>query len=307
MYHLIVISMLTLINQVTPLAIVVDNRNHSSSSSSSNSSSSTTNPSLLPLEEEEQQQINHGFSFTNESYNYKRPAPPSYIEGTMNWERLTPTNGLPTFSPRHSHATCIFKCPTSTTTTTDDTTTTNNKQDKQCIWITGGRTELYRTFDLQKDDRKADIWWSEDGANWNQVTEIYGDFLQSIGNYNAKVGGEVAPWYSRYGHSMDTMDVDNDGVDDLMILMGGFNPLPSNDIWITTNGTMWFFERFALWSGRAYHATTVFKNRLLVVGGTPLNNEVWSGYVVRDSTQRSGFRIGWTQLVKDGKAPWAPR
>ena len=292
-------------NQVTPLAIVANNHNHSNVGISS-SSNTTTPPLSLVEEEQEQLQNNHGFSFTNESYNYKRPAPPSYVEGITNWERLTPTNGSPTFSPRHSHATCIFKCPTTTTTTTT-TDNTDTKKDKPCIWITGGRTELYRTFDLQKEDRKADIWWSEDGANWNQVTEIYGDFRQSIGNYNAKVGGEVAPWYSRYGHSLDTIDVDGDGIHDLMILMGGYNPLPSNDIWITTNGTMWFFERFAVWSGRAYHATTVFKNRLLVVGGTPLNNEVWSGYVVRDSTQRSGFRIGWTQLVKDGKAPWAPR
>ncbi len=248
----------------------------------------------------------NGFSFTSESYNYKRHAPPSYIEGTVNWEKLDPTNDAPTFPPRHSHATCVFKCPYESSNDHDGNDTKMSSA-KKCVWLTGGRTDKYRTFDLRMEDRKADIWWSEDGANWNQVTEVYGDFLQGIGNYNAKVGGEVAPWYSRYGHSMDAVDVDGDGEGDLMVLMGGFNPLPSNDIWISPNGTTWFFERFALWSERSYHATTILKNRLLVVGGTPLNNEVWSGYIVRDTSQRSGYRIGWTQLVEDGKAPWAPR
>lgn len=250
-----------------------------------------------------------GFSFTNESYDFYRPAPPSYIEGTINWQKLSPSTGSPTFSPRHSHATCVFKCPnTNSNETNDDGKETKTKtKPKQCIWLTGGRTEPYRTFDLRMEDRKADIWWSEDGANWNQVTEVYGDFLQGVGNSNAKVGGEVAPWFSRYGHSMDAVDTDGDGINDVMVLMGGFNPLPSNDIWISPNGTTWFFEQYARWSGRSYHATSIFKNRLLVAGGSPLSNEVWSGYVVKDSSQRSGYRIGWKELVQDGKAPWAPR
>ena len=69
------------------------------------------------------------------------------------------------------------------------------------------------------EDRTADIWWSEDGSSWNKAMEIYGDFIQGIGNFDAKVGGEVAPWYSRYGHSMDAIDTDGDGTNDLMVLM----------------------------------------------------------------------------------------
>lgn len=235
----------------------------------------------------------NGYSFTNESYSHlKRPSPPSIVEGTSNWEKLQST-GPSMFSPRHSHATCVFKCP--------------NNERKKCIWLTGGRTELYRTWDLRMEDRRSDIWWSEDGSAWNKVTEIYGDFLQGVGDHDAKVGGEAAPWYSRYGHSLDVIDTDGDGEDDIMVLMGGNNPLPSNDIWISPNGTTWFFERYAVWSERAYHATAVFKKRLWVMGGTPLNNEVWSGFVVKDSSQRSGFRIWWTLKLDSNKAPWAPR
>jgi hypothetical protein len=157
------------------------------------------------------------------------------------------------------------------------------------------------------EDRRADIWWSEDGATWNKVMKIHGDFLQGVGNYDAKVGGEIAPWYSRYGHSLDVVDTDGDGIDDIMILMGGNTPMPSNDIWISPNGTTWFFERYADWSERAYHATAVFNKRLWVMGGTPLNNEIWSGFVVKDFTQRGGYRIWWTQQSANLNIPWAPR
>jgi hypothetical protein len=235
---------------------------------------------------------NNGFSLTNESFSFRRPSPPSLVEGTINWERLV-SNGPAMFSPRHSHATCTFKCP--------------HKANTDCIWLTGGRTELYRTFNLQMEDRTSDIWWSEDGKIWNKVMEVTGDFIQGIGNFDAKIGGEVAPWYSRYGHSLDAIDTDGDGIDDLMVLMGGFSPMPSNDIWISPNGTTWFYESNASWKERAYHATAVFKNRLWVMGGTPLNNEVWSGYFVKDPSQRGGYKIGWSLQTDEGKAPWAPR
>jgi hypothetical protein len=87
----------------------------------------------------------------NVSFSRNDPSLP--LVGTQNWERINdPVNNI--FSPRHSHATCKFKCPY------------NNKT---CIWLTGGRTEPYRTFDLYYEDRAADIWWSETGAVWNKV------------------------------------------------------------------------------------------------------------------------------------------
>jgi hypothetical protein len=51
--------------------------------------------------------------------------------------------------------------------------------------------------------------------------------------------GKIAPWYQRFGHTVNVIDIDDDGKEDLMILAGGFNPNPDNDIWISENGTHW--------------------------------------------------------------------
>ena len=138
------------------------------------------------------------------------------VQGRSSWQLL----GGPKFTPRHSNATWVFKCP-------DDPT-------DSCIWLTGGFSDSHRTFSVEPmENENYDVWYSKDGASWSQVTEIYGDFLQGIGNADAKVGGYVAPWYSRYGHSLNAIDGDGDGVADVMILAGGFSPLASNDVWIT--------------------------------------------------------------------------
>ena len=120
-----------------------------------------------------------GYSMTSDSLGYERKSPPLPLGGTINWERLEP-EGPTMFTPRHSHATCVYRCP--------------HKRDKNCIWLTGGRTEPYRTFDLKIEDRTADVWWSEDGRTWNKVMELTGDFLDMIGNFDAKYGSDVAPW-----------------------------------------------------------------------------------------------------------------
>lgn len=104
---------------------------------------------------------------------------PSYCE---NWTILS---GTSEFTPRHSHATCIFRCP-------------DGSNDK-CIWLTGGYSDLHRAFNLEMENENSDIWWSKDGASWNQITNIYGDFLQGIGNEDAKIGGSTAPcMYAAY-------------------------------------------------------------------------------------------------------------
>lgn len=82
---------------------------------------------------------NNGYWLTNESYSYHRMSP-SKIMGTVNWERLK-SDGPEVFSPRHSHASCIFHCP--------------HDSSKQCMWLTGGRTEPFKTFNLEMEDRTA--------------------------------------------------------------------------------------------------------------------------------------------------------
>lgn len=140
--------------------------------------------------------------------------------------------------------------------------------------------------------------------SWQPSKEITGDYY--IQNEDAKQPSSIAPWYSRYAHSLDSIDSDGDGVADLLVLMGGFSPLPSNDIWVSADSSHWMYCGEADWSPRAWldtllytfdtlylailllyshslptfslsirHATAIFNNTLWLFGGSPLNNEVW--------------------------------
>ena len=60
-----------------------------------------------------------------------------------------------------------------------------------------------------------------------------------------------------------------------MIQLGGFAPQPMRDQWATTDGINWVYCRDGAWTARAWHSTTTFKKQLYLMGGTPLNNEVW--------------------------------
>ena len=211
------------------------------------------------------------------------------LKGTRNWALL---DG-PRFSPRHGHATTVFRCP-------DDT-------QNECLWLTGGVSDLHRTFDVKQENENNDVWFSQDGATWTQVTEIYGDFSRGIGNGDAKVGGYAAPWYSRYGHSLNALDADGDGVADVMVLAGGNSPIPSSDVWISKDGITWRFAGYAPWSKRAYHGAVVFQNKLWIIGGTKLTNDVWAGSLVNDSSQEVGYKLVWEQILPPDEAPWTPR
>jgi hypothetical protein len=46
----------------------------------------------------------------------------------------------------------------------------------------------------------------------------------------------------------------------------------------------WEFVDYAPWEGRAWHASAVYNGSLFILGGTPLNNEVWAGTIHRDDT-----------------------
>lgn len=81
------------------------------------------------------------------------------------------------------------------------------------------------------------MWKSSDGAIWEQESRLTGDFFAQ--NNDVVQPGPIAPWYQRYAHSLNAIDVDGDGSDDMMILMGGYASFPSNDIWITEDGNKW--------------------------------------------------------------------
>ncbi|KAL3797894.1 hypothetical protein ACHAWO_009767 [Cyclotella atomus] len=236
-----------------------------------------------------QQSANALTKTSTSSYGYQRKAPHDRkFDGTQNWELLK--QGTKHFTPRHSHATTIFKCP--------------NSPSEQCLWLTGGFSEPHRTWDLEIENENADAWWSQDGETWHQVTDLDGDFLRGVGNWDAKPGSHVAPWYSRYGHSLDALDGDADGSADVMVLAGGNSPMPSNDVWISRNGRYWNYDGKAPWSARAYHASVVYKKKLWILGGTPLSNDVWVGSLVKDPTRDAGYTMEWS---KEKEAPWTSR
>ena len=175
------------------------------------------------------------------------------------------------FSSRNCHATTIFEGR---------------------IWLSGGRSDPYTRYDLSSSYRNDDVWYTRKAADdppdtltvlWLQVGDssgyvgpggFSGDYFQQ--NYDALQPSSVAPWYSRYGHSLDAIDINGDDVDDAMIQIGGFNPAPANDIWITTDGVEWSYSGEAPFSPRAFHMTTIFNGKLWILGGTPLNNDIWS-------------------------------
>ena len=67
------------------------------------------------------------------------------------------------------------------------------------------------------------------------------------------------------------------------------------------DGITWKFNGYAPWSKRAYHGAAVFQDKLWVLGGTQLSNDVWAGSLVKGS---SGYKLVWEQMLP---APWTPR
>ncbi len=245
-------------------------------------------------------------------YNYLRGDPDPLLEtstrpekkiGTKNWQWLNKGVTQDQFSPRNGHATTVFKCGVMYPV-------------EECIWLTGGKGQEYLAFDLTKTTRLADVYYSKDGRSWLEAADnLEGDFVDGIANFEANyMGGRtssIAPWYARFGHSLDAMDADGDGINDAMVLAGGYSPEPSNDVWISADGVKWKSDGFAPWPARAWHATTIFKGQLYVVGGAPLSNDVWIGNLITTSEPHPtlNYTMSWSQKLKkmaDG-TPFAPR
>ncbi len=71
---------------------------------------------------------------------------------------------------------------------------------------------------------------------------LRGDFFAQ--NSEALIPGPVAPWYARFGHSLDAITItivtDNREQEiELMVLMGGYAPGAMNDVWVTEDGETW--------------------------------------------------------------------
>ena len=151
----------------------------------------------------------------------------SHGQVTPVWTTLV-QNKQDVFAPRNGHAVAVF----------------NDR-----LWLIGGRSEEYQRWDLERDVRKSDIWYTEGGSVttgylWRQMVAITGDFAEQ--QMDAKTGSRDAPFWERYGHTLNVMPYSEyplEPIDqeigrhaDAMLMMGGFAPNPANDIWLTLDG-----------------------------------------------------------------------
>ena len=118
------------------------------------------------------------------------------------------------------------------------------------LWVFGGGNYVpeYQAFN--------DVWSSEDGVHWTQVTE-------------------AAPWAARLWFSIAVFR-------DRMWVLGGWHNNPSTnlgDVWYSQDGKSWSqLKSETVWKERHEHSAFVFKDKLWLAGGHawPLSNEVWS-------------------------------
>ena len=111
------------------------------------------------------------------------------------------------------------------------------------LWVLGGWNGS-NTFN--------DVWYSEEGATWEQATED-------------------ANWSARSSHTSVVFD------DKIWVLGGYANG--KTDVWYSEDGINWTQATAeASWSGRYDHTSVVFRNKLWVLGGwdgSSRLNDVW--------------------------------
>jgi N-acetylneuraminic acid mutarotase len=157
-------------------------------------------------------------------------------DGDLTWKEISSSNS---WVARYKHASTVF----------------DGK-----LWILGG----YGYQGVNKDSYLEDVWYSEDGENWECATMN-------------------APWKGRTGHSVVTLN-------DKMILIGGYAVDEDgesthetnhymNDVWESDDGQEW--EKIAdnVFEGRAYHSATVIDGDIYVIGGrkdgTKYFDDIW--------------------------------
>ena len=117
------------------------------------------------------------------------------------------------------------------------------------LWVFGGGNYLpeYKGYN--------DVWCSEDGVQWTQVTAH-------------------APWHERIWFSAVVYR-------NCMWVLGGWSKEPNRnygDVWYTADGVTWReLKTETIWSERHEHSAHVFQDKLWLVAGNawPLVNDVW--------------------------------
>ncbi|MCO6457557.1 MAG: hypothetical protein J5I93_19830 [Pirellulaceae bacterium] len=124
------------------------------------------------------------------------------------------------------------------------------------IWVLGGGNYVPRY------EAHNDVWCSEDGERWTQVTAN-------------------APWHARLWFSAVVYR-------DHLWVLGGWSNNPSRnwgDVWYSKDGQRWHqLQSERIWKARHEHSAFVFQDKIWVAGGhaQPLSSEVWSLELPRD-------------------------
>ncbi|KDO26193.1 hypothetical protein SPRG_08555 [Saprolegnia parasitica CBS 223.65] len=161
------------------------------------------------------------------------------------------------FTPRDGHASTVF-------------------QGK--LWVIGGQSAPYTTRRLIRTTRRSDIWTSVDGDVWSQVID-------------------ESPFPRRFGHSLTVFPEPSLSGQPILVLLGGYVPTPANDIWYSLDGVAWSQVSYNVpWSPRGWHCAITLNSLFYVMGGSPLNNDVWYTSSVVGGN--------WKKLPS---VPWSPR
>ena len=150
------------------------------------------------------------------------------------------------------------------------------------IWVIGGEGTFPPAFSTYKND----VWYSANGVNWSRATA-------------------AAPWAGRRSHS----SVAYDGK--IWVIGGGFGNPPfvytfKNDVWYSSNGTSWTqATSVAPWCERYGHSSTVYNQRIWVIGGNDRTNrnDVWETggewYAAQIPAQSAGTRVEYYIEAED--------
>ena len=148
------------------------------------------------------------------------------------------------------------------------------------LWVMGGQTLPQYASEVSESIFYNDVWRSEDGVNWVQVTES-------------------APWAPR---GM----ISGGGVfEGRMWLLGGgtyeTEDVPYrtfyNDVWSTADGESWTRHvEFAPWAARQYHSVAVFDDKMWVTFGAESSVDNIGGYNSA-AIWYSSDGINWYQFI----------
>lgn len=216
-------------------------------------------------------------------------------ENGKDWVKITDKTP---WGPRRAHESVVF----------------DNK-----IWIIGGVTTGEKYLN--------DVWSSEDGISWIQVAKaaeflprkgfgaaVFDNKIWVLGGVSVN-GPENDVWYSKNGKDWvlaaehaewpPRYDLAAEIFQNKIWVAGGIFPgetTARKDIWVSEDGKDWVdINDENIWPGRHGHCLLAFNDYLFIIGG-------WSGYAHGyNDTWYSKDGTAWSELYKDGSAPWIGR